>query len=346
MRRGIVVGIAGVLLAALSAAPAWACAGLVGANGAVNLVRTSTLAAYRNGVEHYVTSFEFAGGGAKFGSIVPLPGVPTRVIKGGDWTLQRLAQETQPQRRFFALEATSANAAAPSAKVIMEKRIDALQITILTGGGFAVGRWAEKEGFNLSPDAPEVLDFYAHRSPVFMAARYDPSEAAERGFGIGDGTPVHLVIPTPNPWVPLRILGLGKQASEVIEADVYLLTPNRPSLLPTPSRDSGLLLEASRPATTDLLRDLRSDRGMKWLPEEDMWLSYLRVNSTAGKLTHDLAIDASGFGNPSPVAAGLRLPDIGELVPDSGTQPWAWMVAALVAVGGLALANRTVSARR
>ena len=345
MRRGIVVGIAGALLTVLSAAPAWACAGLVGANGAVNLVRTSTLAAYRNGVEHYVTSFEFAGGGAKFGSIVPLPGVPTRVIKGGDWTLQRLAQETQPQPKVVALRAAF-NAEAAGVDIVMEKRIDALQITILTGGGFAVGRWAEKEGFNLSPDAPEVLDFYARRSPVFMAARYDPNEAAERGFGIGDGTPVHLVIPTPNPWVPLRILGLGKQAAEVVEADVYLLTPNRPSLLPTPSRDSGLLLETSRPATTDLLRDLRSDRGMKWLPEEDMWLSYLRVNSTAGRLTHDLAIDTSGFGTPSPVAAGLRLPDIDELIPQTGTQPWAWVVATLVALGGLALANRMVSVRR
>jgi hypothetical protein len=49
-------------------------------------------------VEHYVTSFEFAGATAgDVGSIVPLPGLPTRVIKGGDWTLQRLVLETQPQ---------------------------------------------------------------------------------------------------------------------------------------------------------------------------------------------------------------------------------------------------------
>ncbi|MGH2694194.1 MAG: DUF2330 domain-containing protein [Actinomycetota bacterium] len=344
MRRGIVVGACGGLLALLSAAPAWACAGLVGNNGAVNLVRTSTLAAYRNGVEHYVTSFEFAGGGAEFGSIVPLPGVPTRVIKGGDWTLQRLAQETQPQPATrFVLE--SFDVAAAGVEVIMTKRIDSLQITILTGGGFAVGRWAQENGFNLSPDAPEVLDFYARRSPVFMAARYVAADARDRGLGIGDGTPVHLVIPTPNPWVPLRILGLGKQGSETIEADVYLLTTNRPALLPGPGGDSGLVLEASEPASSDLLRDLRSDRGMKWLPDEGMWLSYLRVDSTAGRLTHDLAIDASGFGSPSPVAAGFRLPDI-ELPPEAGAQPWAWVLAALVALGGLALANRMVSTQR
>src|SRR5215212_4175585 len=80
----------------LLAGPVGACAGLVTANGNVKVVRTATLAAYHDGVEHYVTSFEFAGGGAEFGSLVPLPGVPTKVERGGGWTLQRLAQEVQP----------------------------------------------------------------------------------------------------------------------------------------------------------------------------------------------------------------------------------------------------------
>ncbi len=46
----------------LTATPALACGGLVGPNGAVNLLRTTTFAGYHDGVEHYVTSFEFAGG--------------------------------------------------------------------------------------------------------------------------------------------------------------------------------------------------------------------------------------------------------------------------------------------
>ena len=80
----------------LTASPALACGGLIGPNGAVNLLRTTTFAGYHDGVEHYVTSFEFAGGEGEFGSIVPLPGVPTDVVRGGDWTLQRLVQETTP----------------------------------------------------------------------------------------------------------------------------------------------------------------------------------------------------------------------------------------------------------
>ena len=49
----------------VSAAPALACGGLIGPNGAVNLLRTTTLAGYHDGVEHYITAFEFAGGGGR-----------------------------------------------------------------------------------------------------------------------------------------------------------------------------------------------------------------------------------------------------------------------------------------
>src|SRR5205809_6398785 len=90
-----------------SASPALACAGLIGSNGAVNLGRTTTLAAYHDGVEHYVTAFKFLGGGGQFGTLIPLPGVPTSVEKGGGWTLQRLVRETQPVLPRAALAAGS-----------------------------------------------------------------------------------------------------------------------------------------------------------------------------------------------------------------------------------------------
>ena len=80
----------------MSRLPALACGGLIGPNGAVNLLRTTTLAGYHDGVEHYVTAFQFAGGGGAFGSLTPLPGIPSSVEKGGDWTLQRLVRETDP----------------------------------------------------------------------------------------------------------------------------------------------------------------------------------------------------------------------------------------------------------
>src|SRR5438132_9043633 len=85
-----------VLVVVVAAAPAFACAGLVGENGTIQLTRTTTLAAYHSGVERYVTGFEFTGQGQEVGSIVPLPGIPTKVERGGDWTLQRLEREVQP----------------------------------------------------------------------------------------------------------------------------------------------------------------------------------------------------------------------------------------------------------
>ena len=109
MRRPWLSLVAATAALLITAAPALACAGLIGPNGAVNLLRTTTFAGYHDGVEHYITSFEFAGGGGAFGSIVPLPGIPTSVERGGDWTLQRLVRETAPEQfDFFRLGAEAA----------------------------------------------------------------------------------------------------------------------------------------------------------------------------------------------------------------------------------------------
>lgn len=320
---------AAVILLTLSVAPALACGGLIGPNGAVNLLRTTTLAGYHDGEEHYVTAFQFAGGGGSFGSLTPLPGIPSRVEKGGDWTLQRLVQETEPQRLDFL----AAEAAPASAEELMKVRIDALDITVLRGGSAAVGQWAKDHGFRLPPDAPEVLDFYAARSPIFLAAVFDADAAAERGQAVGDGTPVHVTIPTDNPWVPLRILALGKTAAERVEADVYLLTDRAPALLPAPDGATGLTLDHSAAASESLLADLRSDRGMDWVPASG-WLTKVRIDAAAPELAFDLAIDASGAGQPSRVMAGLDLPGA-VATPDRSADLLRIVVAAAFMVSGI-----------
>ena len=288
----------------VTAGPMAACGGLIGPNGAVNLLRTTTLAAYHDGVEHYVTAFQFAGGGGKFGSITPLPGIPSSVEKGGDWTLQRLVRETSPVDLTLR---EAASPAASGAEELMKVRIDALDITVLRGGAADIGAWSKAHGFRLPPDAPEVLDFYASRSPIFLAAAFDGAAAAARGQQIGDGTPVHITIPTAEPWVPLRILALGKTGAERIQAEVYLLGDVRPNLLPAPLGRNGLTLSHSAPASTSLLDDLRSDRGMSWVPTSG-WLSQVSIDAAASDLRFDLAINAAGTAVPSRVDAGLQLP--------------------------------------
>ena len=85
-------------------------------------------------------------------------------------------------------------------------------------------------------------------------------------------------------------------------------------------------------------------------------LSYLRIDSTAGELTHDLAVDASGRDRPSPVAAGLAVPTglAGEAQgPPAGPAgllgPWLWPAVGLAvtaALAGLVLARRGRSTSR
>ena len=349
MRRPLLSLAAALAALLITAAPALACGGLIGPNGAVNLLRTTTFAGYHDGVEHYVTAFEFAGGGGAFGSITPLPDIPSKVERGGDWTLQRLVRETDPvdELAFTRLAAASADAGG-EAEVLLETTVDALDITILRGGGSEVGLWAKNHGFRLPPDAPEVLDFYAERSPIFMAAAFDADAAAERGQAIGDGTPVHLTIPTDNPWVPLRILALGKSAAETVQADVYLLTDEKPALLPKAGafgESAGLILDHSAAASESLIADLRSDVGMEWVPD-GAWLTKVVIDASAEKLNFDLAIDASGAGNPSPVDAGLA-PFRPTPVPRAPVALYLVMAAVLVVVLpiGLERATRVSSGR-
>jgi hypothetical protein len=340
MRRLLVLTLAPVLALAV-AAPAWACGGLIGPNGTVSLGRTTTLAGYHAGIEHYVTSFTFQGAGGAFGSLIPLPGVPSNVERGGDWTLQRLVRETRPKPRLLAAAGSKARATSATAEVLLEKRIDALDITVLKGGGASVGQWATENGFRLPPDAPEVLDFYARRSPVFLAARFDADAARAQGIAQGQGTPIHMTIPTPDPWVPLRILALGKKATEPVQADVYLLTDHKPTLLPTGR--TGVDLARDESASDQLVADLRADKGMQWMPDS-MWLTYLRLFVPAGLLTYDLAVDAHGTGRPSPVAAGL--PSIPIPHPSPATSRTIVLAVLAGLVGLVGLMGGGIAARR
>jgi hypothetical protein len=314
------------LALAAGAAPAAACGGLVGENGTIQLTKTTTLAAYHDGVERYVTSFEFSGTGDEVGSIIPLPDVPTDVVRGGDWTLQRLAREVAPPSPKSAFLATGGAAAdRASAEVLLQTQIDALDITVLRGGGDEVGRWARDNGFLLTPDAPEVLDFYASRSQVFMAARFDASRAAELGQGAGDGTPIMLTIPTDAPWVPLRILSLGLDGSRAVDADVFLLTDEQPALL---AGGPGLTVARSEAANAPLLDDLRSDVGMEWVPAQ-MWFTYLQVSAPARDLDYDLAIAPDRATLPTLADVGVTAREARPVLPSEGT---AWPLAA----GGVA----------
>src|SRR5438093_72907 len=90
----------------------------------------------------------------------------------------------------------------------------ALPAAAFGGGGPDVAAWAKENGFPLTPDAPQVLGRYSDDGAVFALARFDRVTAARQGLVEGQGEVIQFAIPMPAPWVPLRILTLGKVPSE------------------------------------------------------------------------------------------------------------------------------------
>lgn len=300
---------------------AGACGFLVAPNGAVNLQRTTTLASWHNGIEHYVTSFQFASDQPTFGSIIPLPGEPTVVERAGDWTLQRLQREVQPAPEQ-SIKSGVAAALSSDATVVKSVQIDSLDVTVLQGGGESVARWATDHGFDIDPSVTQTLERYGHQSPYFVAAKFDANRVQASDFRTGDGIPIHLEIPLDRPWVPLEILGAGKPGDERVKADVFLLTPQKPKF---GSLDSGVNVRLSRNAGSTLLNDLRNDKNSDWVPQE-AWLTHVSIDSAAKKLHRDLVPLTSPGSLPtvpptiSPAPPGVS--DVGS------SNTWAWAIAA------------------
>jgi hypothetical protein len=70
-----------------------------------------------------------------------------------------------------------------------------------------------------------------------------------------------------------------------------------------------------------LLTDLRTDKGMDWVPG-DLWLSYLQLDTAAADLDYDLAISTTAGAVPSPKDAGLDLVSDGVPVRVEHDRPW------------------------
>jgi len=289
----------GLLLS--QALPALACGSLVAPNGAVRLSRATTLVAWHNGIEHYMTAFTYQGDVSNLGWIVPLPAVPTKIEEGGAWTLQRLQRETHPLPREFSA-AGAVNDAAASAEVLQQVQVEALDITVLRGSGQEVIEWCRQNNFVLDKETSAHLLRYAQGSPIFMAAKYNTERARARGQLVGDGAPVLITMPTKHLWVPLEVLALDNQP---VKADLYLLTDT-----PVNTSDVGALVGQSPVGTQvpgapgftvafqeqmndSLYHDLATDRNGSWVPR-DAWLTYLTLDSTEPQVTYDLGISSSG----------------------------------------------------
>ena len=104
--------------------------------------------------------------------------------------------------------------------------------------------------------------------------------------------------------MPLRILGLGKQPTDRVDADVFLLTDQTPDAPARAAAGLSLAYNARRRARS-CSTTCAPTRAWSWVPQS-AWLTQVRVDSNVADLRYDLAVDASGLGKPSSTAAGLE----------------------------------------
>lgn len=289
------------------ALPAAACGGLIAPNGAIRLERATTLVAWHDGVERYMTSFSYNGSASSFGWIVPLPAVPVKVEEGGGWTLQRLFRETHPQPQILGLEFAAQPTTTDSAVVIEQVQVRALDITVLRGTGQGVLDWAASNGFAVDAETRAHILQYAKGSPVFMAAKYNAERAATQRLIFGDGAPVLITMKIAHPWIPFEVLAAGQQ----VQADLYLLsdkpvnTSEWRALIgasgvgTTVPGAEGFTLQFQEKMTDSLYHDLSTDKNMGWV-RSDSWLTYLSLNAPDSKVTYDMSVTPMGVVKVAP----------------------------------------------
>lgn len=323
------------------AIPAAACGGLIAPNGAIRLERATTLVAWHDGVERYLTSFSYQGSASNFGWVVPLPAVPEKVEEGGDWTLQRLFRETHPQPPILALQFATADA--KGVEVLQQVQVQALDITVLRGSGQGVLDWAKDNGFAIDAETRAHVLTYAKGSPVFMAAKYNAGRAAKQRLLFGDGAPVLITLKVAHPWIPFEVLAAGQQ----VQADLYLLSD-----MPVNTSEwrafvgasgvgtqvagaPGFTLVSQEKMNDRLYRDLSTDKNMGWV-RRDSWLTYLSLNAPDDKVTYDMSVTPMGivkvapFGTkPMAIVDGVR-PD--QRATNLPTAPMGTSTALLVIV--------------
>lgn len=157
------------------------------------------------------------------------------------------------------------------------------------------------QGFSRLPDAPEVLDFYAQQSPVFLAAIFDRDAALRRRQKVGDGTPVHLTISLGMPGC--RCTSWVLKNSRTIRWRLTYFCSTTSNRTSRPGARNGLDLKLSAVASSRLLEDLRGDAGIGWVPHS-AWLPELSVCSKVSDLQYDLTVD--GTHPTQSISSGLR----------------------------------------
>ena len=246
---------------ALTAAPAVACGGLVGENGTIQLDAHDDARGVprRRRALRDVVRVHRAGQGGRL-----------------DRAAARRADEGRARRRLDAAATRARGRAAgaergrfddrgrpPSSRRAGDPRDQdrrARHHGAARAAATAVGKWAIDHGFLLTPDAPEMLDFYADRSPIFMAARFDASRASRARSERRRRHADHGDDPDRSSRGCRCASSASVSTAPRSSRPTCSCSPTtKPKLL---AGGRGLSLDRNEPANASLLSDLRSDKGM------------------------------------------------------------------------------------
>ena len=265
MRPRLAATVAVVALVALTATPALACGGLIGPNGAVNLLRTTTFAGYHDGVEHYVTAFEFAGGRRTVRLAHPAARACRRASSGRRLDAPAAGPRDQPPvpEAVFARGGRSAASGARGPPGDADRRAR-------HHGPQGRRRRRSARGPRSTASACRPMRPRSSTSTRSAARSSWPRASRRRRrragpAAVGDGTPVHITIPTDQAVGPAAHPRPRQDRRRAVDADVFLLTDAR-AAASCRRRRPGLTLAHSGRRATACSTDLRSDKGMDWVP--------------------------------------------------------------------------------
>jgi hypothetical protein len=123
---------------------------------------------------------------------------------------------------------------------------------------------------------------------------------------------------------------------------VFLLTDDRPKML---AGGPGLRLDRNEAANDALLTDLRTDKGMGWVPPH-MWFTYLKLDVPARTLDYDLAVSVKPGAVPSLTAAGVTAAQARRIDVRPGHALWPVPAALLIGAATFGLVTVVTKRRR
>jgi hypothetical protein len=245
-------GLSGALLAVLAAAPVLACMAIPmrpsnDPRVQMHLTEQRALIYQDKGEEHLVLSVKYEGATPQFAWVIPTETRPQIAVQKGApfHELWRLTEIRRPTHAMAPAAAAGGIGSLDKAVQVVERKVEGpYELIVLRGdNGSALYEWLSRNGFGLTTDSRQALDYYAQKGWYFACARLRPGGADNASIQkhLRDGTiaALHLHYKATRLSYPLRVtagnpgdskmeiyvIGGRVQAPRMLEALQFELRP-------------------------------------------------------------------------------------------------------------------------